>query len=57
MSFDIPKKWSSNGSIITNNVETSNVFNNNFAAIAEKSKIKYQSVTQISDFLKYLHMT
>ena len=38
LSSDIPKSLSSNGSTISNQVEISNVFDNYFAAIAEKTK-------------------
>ena len=35
---DIPKSLFCNGSTITNKVEISNIFNNYFATIAEKTK-------------------
>ena len=37
-SSDLPKCLSSNGSTFTNQVETSNIFNNYFASIAETHK-------------------
>ena len=36
---DFPKSLSSNGSTFTNQVEISNIFNNYFASIAEKTKL------------------
>ena len=38
-SSDFPKCLSSNGSAFTNQVEISNIFNNYFASIAEKTKV------------------
>ena len=38
LSSDIPIRLSYNGSTITNKVEISNIFNNYFATIAEKTK-------------------
>ena len=38
-SSDFPKCLSSNGSTFTSQVEISNIFNNYFAAIAEKKKL------------------
>ena len=50
---DISKCLSSNSSTFTNQVEISNIFNNYFASIAEKTKgrISY-SHKHFSDFLK-----
>ena len=53
---DIPKSLSSNGSTITNQVEISNVFNNYFATIAEKTKENINpSHKHFSHFLKNRH--
>ena len=50
---DIPKSLSSNVFTITNQVEISNVFNNYFATIAEKTKENINpSHKHLSDFLK-----
>ena len=38
LSSDVPIRLSYNGSTITNKVEISNIFNNYFATIAEKTK-------------------
>ena len=38
LSSDVPKSLSSSGSTITNKVEISNIFNNYFATITEKTK-------------------
>ena len=45
LSYNIPKSLLYNGLTITNKVEISYIFNNSFAAVAEKTK-KYQSLTQ-----------
>ena len=45
-SSDFPKCLSSNGSTFTSQVEISNIFNNYFAAIAEKKQTKYNLLTQ-----------
>ena len=51
ISSDFPKCLSSNGS--TNQVEISNIFNNYFASIAEKTKVNINySHKHFSDFLK-----
>ena len=51
--YDIPKSLSYNGSTITNKVETSNIFNNYFVTIAEKTKENiHPSHIHFSDFLK-----
>ena len=56
LSSDIPKSLSSNGSTITNQVEISNVFNNYFATIAEKTKENINpSHKHFSHFLKNRH--
>ena len=56
LSSDIPKSLSSNRSTITNQVEISNVFNNYFATIAEKTKENINpSHKHFSDFLKNRH--
>ena len=53
LSSDIPKSLSSNGSTITNQVEMSNVFNNYFTTIAEKTKENVNPLHKnFSDFLK-----
>ena len=53
-SSDFPKCLSSNGSTFTNQVEISNIFNNYFASIAEKTKVSINySHKHFSDFLKY----
>ena len=53
LSSDILKSLSSNGSTITNQVEISNVFNNYFATIAEKTKENINpSHKQFSHLLK-----
>ena len=52
----IPKSLSSNGSTIINQAEISNVFNNYFAAIAEKTKESINSSHKdVSDFPKNRH--
>ena len=52
-SSDFPKCLSSNGSTFTNQVEISDVFNNCFASIAEKTKVNINySHKHFSDFLK-----
>ena len=52
-SSDFPKCLSSNGSTFTNQVEISNIFNNYFASIAEKTKVSINySHKHFSDFLK-----
>ena len=56
LSFDLPKCLSSNGSTITNQVEISNVCNNYFATIAEKTKENINpSRKYFSHFLKNRH--
>ena len=50
---DIPKSLFCNGSTITNKVEISNIFNNYFATIAEKTKENINpSPKHFSEFLK-----
>ena len=50
---NVKNTWKELGSIITNKVETSNIFNNYFATIAEKVKVNINpSLKNISDFLK-----
>ena len=50
---DIPKSLSCNGLTITNKVEISNIFNNYFATIAEKTKENINpSHKHFPDFLK-----
>ena len=50
---DIPKSLSYNGSTITNKVEISNIFNNYFTTIAEKTKGNISlSHKHFSEFLK-----
>ena len=50
---DFPKYLSSNDSSFTNQVEISNIFNNYFASIAEKTKVSINySHKHFSDFLK-----
>ena len=50
---DFPKCLSSNDSSFTNQVEISNIFNNYFASIAEKTKVSINySHKHFSDFLK-----
>ena len=52
-SSDFPKCLSSNGSTFTNQVEISNIFNNYFASIAEKTKVSVNySPKHFSHFLK-----
>ena len=52
-SSDIPKSLSYNGSTITNKVEISNIFNNYFATIAEKTNENINpSPKHFSNFLK-----
>ena len=52
-SSDFPKCLSSNGSTFTNQVEISNIFNNYFASIAEKTKVNINySHKHFSNFLK-----
>ena len=52
ISSAIPKSLSYNGSTITNKVEISNIFNNYFATIAEKTKENINpSHKGFSDFL------
>ena len=56
LSFHLPKCLSSNGSTITNQVEISNVCNNYFATIAEKTKENINpSRKYFSHFLKNRH--
>ena len=56
LSSDITKSLSSNGFNIINQVEISNVFNNYFAIIAEKTKENINpSHKHFSDFLKNRH--
>ena len=56
LSSDIPKSLSSSGFTIKNQVEISNVFNNYFAAIAEKTKENINpSHKNFSHFLKNRH--
>ena len=53
LSSDIPKSLSCKGSIITNKVQISNIFNNYFATTAEKTKENINpSNKHFSDFLK-----
>ena len=53
LSSDIPKSLSGNGSTITNKVEISNIFNNYFSTIADKTKENINpSHKHFSDFLK-----
>ena len=53
LSSDIPKSLFCNGSTITNKVEISNIFNNYFATIAEKTKENINpSHKHFSEFLK-----
>ena len=50
---NVKNTWKELGLIITNKVETSNIFNNYFATIAEKVKVNINpSLKNISDFLK-----
>ena len=52
LSSDIPKSLSYNGLTITNKAEISNIFNNYFATIAEKTKENINpSHKHFSDFL------
>ena len=52
-SSDVPTCLSSNSSTFTNQVEISNIFNNYFASIAEKTKVNINySHKHFSDFLK-----
>ena len=56
LSSDIPKSLSSNGYTITNQVKTSNIFNNYFATTAEETKENINpSHKHFSDFLKSRH--
>ena len=58
LSSDIPKSVSSNGPTITNQAEISNVFNNYFATIAEKTKENINPLHKnFSDFLKNRHQS
>ena len=53
ISSDFPKCLSSNGSILTNQVEISNTLNNYFASVAEKTIVNINySHKHFSDFLK-----
>ena len=53
LSSDIKKSLSGNGSTITNKVEISNIFNNYFLIIADKTKENINpSHKHFSDFLK-----
>ena len=53
-SSDLPKCLSSNNSTFTNQVEISNIFNNYFASIAEKTNVSINySHKHFSDFLKH----
>ena len=57
-SSDFPKCLSSNGSTFTNQVEISNIFNNYFASIDEKTKVSINySHKHFSDFLKDKNQT
>ena len=50
---NVKNTWKELGLIITNKVETSNIFNNYFATIAEKVKVNINlSLKNISGFLK-----
>ena len=50
---DFPNCLSSNGSTVTNQVEISNIFNNYFASVAEKTKVSINySHKHFFDFLK-----
>ena len=50
--FDFPKSLSSDVSTFTNQVEISNIFNNYFASIAEKTKVSINySHKHFSDIL------